>query len=221
MEAPISAAQRRLLVDLAAQVPQGNPPDCVRVAVDGVDGAGKTTFADQLAAQLRDGGRDVVRISIDDFHQPRTVRYRRGRTSPEGFWLDSYDLRALHRWVLQPLGPGGDRRYRSAAHDLATDRPVEPPEQTVPAGGVLVLDGLFLHRDDLLGTWDLSIFLQAPFSVTVPRMATRDGSSADPGHPSPTRYVQGQGLYFAACSPWTRADVVVNNTNVDTPAVVA
>jgi len=35
----------------AAQVPRGNPPDCVRVAVEGVDGAGKTMFADQLAAR--------------------------------------------------------------------------------------------------------------------------------------------------------------------------
>lgn len=202
-------------------MPQGSPPDCVRVAGNGVDGAGETTFADQLAAQLGDGGRDVVRISIDDFQQPRAVRYRRGRASPEGFWLDSYDLCALHQWVLRPLGPGGSRRYRSAAHDLAIDRPVEPAEQTAPAGAVLVLDGLFLHRDELFGTWDLSIFLQVPFSVSVPRMATRDGSSADPGHPSLTRYVQGHGLYFAACSPWARADVVVDNTNMDTPAVMA
>jgi len=190
------------------------------VAVDGVDGAGKTMFADQLA-QLRDGGRDVVRVSIDAFHHPRAVRYRRGRTSPKGFWLDSYDLRTLHKRVLQPLGPGGNRRYRTAAHDLATDLQVEPPEQDAPAGAVLVLDGLFLHRDELLGTWDLSIFLQVPFGVSVARMAARDGGSADPGHPSLTRYVRGQGLYFAACSPWTRADVVVDNTNLDAPAVLA
>ncbi len=31
----------------------------------------------------------------------------------------------------------------------------------------------------------------------------------------------GQGLYFAACSPWTCADVVVDNTNLDAPAVLA
>lgn len=197
------------------------PPDCVRVAVDGVDGAGKTMFADQLAAQLRGGGRDVVRVSIDAFHHPRAVRYRRGRTSPEGFWLDSYDLRTLHKRVLQPLGPGGNRRYRTAAHDLATDLPVEPPEQDAPVGAVLVLDGLFLHRDELLGTWDLSIFLQVPFGVSVARMAARDGGSADPAHSSLTRYVRGQGLYFAACSPWTCADVVVDHTNLDAPAVLA
>jgi len=219
--ARVSTARRRLLGRIGAQVPRGNPPDCVRVAVDGVDGAGKTMFADQLAAQLRDGGRDVVRVSIDAFHHPRAVRYRRGRTSPKGFWLDSYDLRTLHKRVLQPLGPGGNRRYRTAAHDLATDLQVEPPEQDAPAGAVLVLDGLFLHRDELLGTWDLSIFLQVPFGVSVARMAARDGGSADPGHPSLTRYVRGQGLYFAACSPWTRADVVVDNTNLDAPAVLA
>lgn len=106
-------------------------------------------------------------------------------------------------------------------HDLATDLPVEPPEQDAPAGAVLVLDGLFLHRDELLGTWDLSIFLQVPFGVSVARMAARDGGSADPGHSSLTRYVRGQGLYFAACSPWTCADVVVDNANLDAPADLA
>ena len=69
---------------VAAAVGAGRPPDCVRVGVDGVDGAGKTTFADELARALRAEGRPVVRVSLDDFHNPRAVRYRLGRESPAG-----------------------------------------------------------------------------------------------------------------------------------------
>ena len=47
------------------------------VAVDGVDGAGKTTFCDELASVLRAQGRAVVRASVDDFHHPRAIRWRR------------------------------------------------------------------------------------------------------------------------------------------------
>jgi uridine kinase len=43
------------------------------VAIDGVDGFGKSTFVDQLSASLRAVGRAVVRVSVDNFHYPRAV----------------------------------------------------------------------------------------------------------------------------------------------------
>lgn len=45
-------------------------------------------------------------------------RYARGGTSPEGFWLDSYDYARLKAEVLEPLAPGGSRRFRTRGHDL-------------------------------------------------------------------------------------------------------
>lgn len=214
-----SDARLRLLDEVARAVPSRDTG--VRVAVDGVDGAGKTTFADELAFRLRALGRAVVRVWADDFLNPRAVRYQRGRSSPEGFFLDSYDLPSLRRLVLDPLGPGGDRRYRLACHDLAADRPLDVPWHEAPAGAVLVLDGLFLHRDELAGIWDLSVFLQVPFAVSVARLAARDGSPPDPSHPALARYVGGQQLYFDACSPWERADLVVDNSDLHAPVLTA
>ncbi len=43
----------------------------------------------------------------------------------------------------------------------------------------MVIDGIFLHRDELVEAWDYSIFLDVPFEVSVARMAVRDGSAAD------------------------------------------
>ncbi|MFI7597695.1 uridine kinase [Actinoplanes sp. NPDC049681] len=193
------------------------PGGAVRVAVDGVDGVGKSTFARRLAAELAAAGRPAVHVSADGFHHPAAVRHRRGRRSPEGFWLDSYDYAALIDNVLIPFGTGGSRRYRPAVHDVATDEVLDSPWLVAPPDAVLVVDGLFLHRDELAGFWDFSVFLAAPFDVTVPRMAARDGSHPDPGHPSQARYVQGQRLYFAACEPWKRASVVVDNTDLSRP----
>lgn len=213
-----SSPRARVLHDIADLIPA--PPGCVRVAIDGVDGVGKSTFATELAVVLRGRGRPVVQVSADDFLHPRAVRYRRGRESPEGFWLDSYDHRALVADVLAPFGPHGSRRYRAAAHDLATDRPLDVAWRTAAADTVLVVDGLFLHRDELVGCWELSVFLDAPFAVTVARMARRDGSHPDPQHPSQHRYVQGQRLYLAACTPRRRATVVVDNTELHHPVIV-
>lgn len=189
------------------------------MAIDGVDGAGKTVFADHLAAVLRTSARHVVRVSADDFHNPGLIRHRRGRSSPEGFWLDSYDYAALRTRALDPFGPGGSRRHQPASHDLATDKPLDPPVQTAPPGTVLVVDGLFLHRDELAGGWDLSVFLQVPFTVSVARLAARDGTHADPQHHSLVRYVEGQRRYFTACQPWQRADLVIDATDLDAPTL--
>ena len=68
---------------LAAEILQNNGRGRVIVAVDGVDGAGKTYFADALAEALRRAGHTVFRASIDGFHNTRALRYARGATSPE------------------------------------------------------------------------------------------------------------------------------------------
>jgi len=208
-----------VLTDISALVPV-RPDGFVRVGIDGVDGVGKTTFADALAAHLRADGRDVVRIRADDFLNPRAVRHRLGRDSPEGFFLDSYDVPRLRLDVLDPFSPHGSGRYRDAALDLAADRPLDPPWQQAAPGSVLVLDGMFLHRDELAGIWDVGVLLDAPFTETVHRMAERDGSNPDPDHPSVRRYVEGQRLYFRTCDPHSRADVVVDNADVVHPTIV-
>ncbi len=216
-----SVRRRDVLLAIAARVPAPVGVDAVRVAVDGVDGSGKSVFANQLAGVLREQDRPVVRASVDDFHRPRAERYRRGRSSPSGFWLDSFDYHRLQHDLLDPLGPAGSRRHRTAVHDLGTDQHLDLPWVIAPPGVVLVLDGLFLHRDELHGLWELSVFLDVPFDVTAARMAARDGSNPDPQHRSMRRYVDAQRTYFQSCSPAKRADLVIDNTDWDRPVLHA
>jgi uridine kinase len=196
------------------------PDGYLRVGIDGVDGAGKTTFADALAAYLQVAGRSCVRVRADDFLHPSAVRYRRGRESPEGFFRDSYDLERLYADVLGPFAPTGSGRYRDRALDVVSDTPLDRPWAQAPRGSVLVLDGMFLHRDELAGVWDVSVFLDVPFAETARRMAVRDGSEPDPDHPSMRRYVEGQRLYLDSCVPSERAHVVVDNSDPLDPVVL-
>lgn len=209
-----------LLRQVADLVPTAVGDDCVRVGIDGPDASGKTTFADELADVLRSLGRHVIRVSVDDFHNVRAIRYRRGRLSPEGFWLDAFDYDRLRSDVLDPLGPAGSRRYRRAAHDLTTDRVLTPPYETAAPNAVLVTDGLFLHRDELATCWDFSVLLAVPFDVTTRRMAARDGTNPDPDHPTIQRYIAAQHLYTNACNPRSRATVTINNTIPESPHLV-
>ncbi len=156
----------------------------LRVAVDGVDGSGKTTFADGLCRGLRAADHSVVRVSLDDFHHREPVRYRRGRTSSEGFWLDSYNYPAFKTHILEPLAPGGTGQIRAKHHDVVSDNLLDHPVQTAPPGSILIVDGMFLHRAELRDEWGFSIFLDVPFGITAARMAERDGTHPNPGHPS-------------------------------------
>lgn len=56
------------------------------------------------------------------------------------------------------------------------------------------------------------MFLDVPFSISVRRMAERDGTHPDPEHPSMRRYVEGQRIYVSRCHPAERATHVVQNS---------
>jgi uridine kinase len=185
------------------------------VAVDGVDGAGKSTFADDLAAAV---ALPVVRASVDGFHRSRALRYARGRDSPEGFYLDSYDYPRLRADLLDPFRAGS--AVRTAVFDLDRDVPADVGPVRPAPGSVLVLDGLFLHRPELRGYWDLSVFLRADFDVTFARMARRDGCPADPSDPANRRYLEGQRLYLASASPERHATVVIDHNDPAAPRIL-
>lgn len=188
------------------------------VAVDGIDGSGKTSLAAKLAEEIKH--RPVVVIHADDFLNPSPVRHARGRTSPEGFWEDSYNYAALREYVLKPLSRDGDGLYRPASYHASTDRTVTPEPVQAPPQAVVLLEGMFLHRDELVGYWDASIFLDVPFTESAARMAIRNGSISDPDHPTMRRYVDGQRLYFEAARPWERATIVVDNTDFAAPRII-
>ncbi len=188
------------------------------VGVDGVDGVGKTTFADLLAAELEGRGRGVVRVCLDDFLNPAEVRYAQGRDSAEGYYADSVDLVAFRGAVVTPLRAG--RPVRTAVFDHRADAPVDVAPTPVPHDGVVLVDGIFLHRRELAALWDASVFLDAPFEVTVRRVAERDGTSPDPEDPSQRRYVGGQRLYLEECRPHHLASVVVDLTDLERPRVL-
>jgi uridine kinase len=196
----------------------------VRVAVDGVGAAGKTTLADELAAVLRESGRSVIRAGIDGFHNPRQVRHRRGPLSPMGYYEDSFDYEAVVANLLAPLGPGGSRRYRTAVYDFRSDAPVDAPERTAGADAVLLFDGIFLLRPEIRDHWDFRVFVDASFETTLKRALTRDvelfGSLEAVRERYLRRYIPGEMTYLREVRPRDRADVVVENDDHAQPRLL-
>ncbi|WP_439593998.1 uridine kinase [Microbacterium sp.] len=191
------------------------------LAVDGRDGAGKTVFADGLADVFAEDGSAVFRASIDSFHRPRDERWARGRTSPVGFYEDSYDYATFRRVLIDPFREGGQTGattgFQLAAFDVERDAAVESTWVTAPKDAVLIVDGIFLHRPALRGLWHWSVWLDVPIDVAYERMARRDGTDPDFLAPANTRYREGQELYLRDADPRDAASVIVDNTDFAHP----
>jgi len=218
----VSEAHASLLAGLADAIAGFDPDRRIRVAIDGVDGAGKTTLADALAPLVAAKGRPVIRASVDGFHNPQNLRYARGRYSPDGFYLDSYDYDAFRRLLLDPLSPDGSGRYAAKRFDLDSDEPFDLNPQQAGPTAALIVDGIFLHRPELRSCWDLSIFLKVNFDVSLPRGAARGQNfdAIDPHSPPHQRYVGGQKRYLAECAPEQQADIVIDYNYLRAPKVL-
>ncbi|WP_127820475.1 uridine kinase [Microbacterium sp. CPCC 204701] len=214
---PTTTLWRELRDDIRRQYPAGR----VIVAVDGIDGAGKSVFADGLAETFAETGDAVFRASIDGFHRPRAERYARGRHSPEGFYRDSYDYATFRRVLIDPFRDGaqtaGATGFQLSAFDVVRDAPAESQWVSAPRDAVLVIDGIFLHRPLLRDLWDWSLWLEVPFDVAYTRMAVRDGCDPDPDAPTNARYRRGQDLYLREAAPREAASVVVDNSDFAHP----
>ena len=106
-----------------------------------IDGVGSGSLADDLVDGLGAAGRDVVRVSAQDFLRPAGERFEWGREDVQSFrerWLDAG---ALRREVLDPALAG---TVLPSLWDAARDRSTRASPVPVSARGVVVVDGVLL-----------------------------------------------------------------------------
>ncbi len=229
---PIMTPQRSDVLEHTARLVLDHRHDTkpLLVGIDGIDGSGKSTFADELALLLTREGVNVIRSTVDSFHHPRNIRWRRGRDSPAGFYLDSHDLDALRSLLLDPFRAGPGSTYRTAAFDEPTDRPIDAPVVTLSGDEVLLFDGIFLSRPQLAEYWDLTIFLDGQARVNLGRlsyvMADAPEAGTDlVGHvlrwvERIDRYSSGMRFYLDSEDPQGRADLVIDNNDLANPSIL-
>jgi uridine kinase len=197
----------------------------VLVGIDGVDAAGKTTLADRLANKLEESQRQIIRASIDGFHNSRAIRYRQGRNSPIGYYQDSFDHRRIIDRLLRPLS-SGHLQYQEAAFDYRIDKEVILPFKKADKDAILVMDGIFLFRPELLDFWDIKIFLEVGFDVTLQRAIRRAKEQGSQDSEQEIidiynlRYIPGQRLYFHEASPVEKADILIDNSDYENPSII-
>ncbi|MFH1438989.1 MAG: cytidylate kinase family protein [Candidatus Woesearchaeota archaeon] len=210
----------RYLAKIIVNIKQFHP---IRVGIDGVDASGKTTLANELAEELKSYNRQIIRVSIDGFHNSKEIRYKKGRDSPEGYYFDSFNNQAIIENVLKPLSLNGDLHYTKAVFDFKTEAKVIVPTEQANMNAILLMDGVFLFRPELVNYWDIKIFLDVDFKITLQRALKRDGyylgSEQQIIEKYNQRYVPGQRLYFRDANPKEMADFVIDNNDFNNPLI--
>ncbi len=216
--------RKELIKTLGEGIYRQNPSHPLRVAIDGIDAAGKTSLADELAQYLQQKDREVIRASVDAFHNPASVRKAQGDLSPQGFYHDSFNNEALIQYLLHPLSPGGNRLYHTSVFDLINDQPALSSPKQASQNAILLLDGIFLLRPVLIKYWDLRFYLDISFENSIKRGSLRDtnifGSATAAKRRYRLRYIPGQKLYHSEARPLDRADIIIDNNKLADPEFI-
>jgi uridine kinase len=191
------------------------------VAIDGIDAAGKSKLAKELVFPLRKTGRQIIHISLDSYLQPSSIRYKRGRESPEGYYYDSFNYLNLISDILEPLALDGDRKIRRSSFDIAFEKTSFSEIEGVNKDAIVLFDGVFLMRPELFNFWDIKIFIDISFEVAIDRVIDRDinkfGSVETVRKLYELRYFGGQRIYFDRCHPQSIADIILDNNDPKDP----
>jgi uridine kinase len=97
---------------------------------------------------------------------------------------------------------------------------LSPPVTTAAADAVLVFDGVFLMRPELIDRWDLRVFVSTALDKTVERALIRErgvSSRADVERRWRERYIPAQQFYFATVRPSDHVDIIVHNDDPQQP----
>jgi uridine kinase len=172
----------------------------VVVGIDGPSGAGKSTLARELA-QLRD---DVAIIDGDDFYRPLTESTRESLTPLEAVDL-LFDWERLRDEALAPLLRGEEARYRR--YDWEAGR-MGDDVASVPAAGVVLVEGCYVARPALRGYLDVIVVVDAPREVCIARQLARGEDSAD----TIARWRAAEDWYFERQDPRRVADLVIDGS---------
>lgn len=182
------------------------------LAIDGIDGSGKSILADRLMEALRADGVGAVLLRVDDFRRPVDWT-RTDRQEVDLYYDDYYDLPALDRCLRAFVT--GEPSVAVTPVDLVSGRP-QPPRQLTFAGAALaIVEGVFVRRLPTVREQGAVIVVETSPAEARRRILARDAakgrSQAEIAHRIAARYFPAQDRYRAAQDPrWPLAAIVDN-----------
>lgn len=191
------------------------------VGITGIDGSGKTELARELEHALKRCNQEVQTIHVDDFHNPKSVRYVPDLPEPQQYYMLSINFKRLVNEVLLPIKRYGELHTTLTVLDLHTDRWLLQRHYTVTSNTVVLLEGVFLFRPEIRPYVDLFVYLHVTEDVAIQRARVRDVPTQGEGvlRKYKVKYLPAQREYLQRFCPERYADVVIDNCDWKNPRV--
>jgi uridine kinase len=222
---PPASAERTALIKTMARNVAALGEGRLRVAVDGLTGAGKTSFGHELAAALHGEGRATMRASMDDFKHPWRHARENGydRLSGEGYYRNAYDFASARDLLLGPAGPAGTGEVALCGHDPLTGIDHRDKKVIAPAGAILIVDSVFAFRPEYNDCWEYRIWLDVDPDTALSRGIARDSAAEGADEAARVhrdRYHAAAAIYLAKVDPKSLADVIIDNRDFERPRIL-
>ena len=191
------------------------------IAVDGLDGSGKSQFAARLAATCKAAGTSVVTLSVDDFRRP--VRFGDvARPDEEDVYYERYyDFAAFDGCLRAFLN--GDEAAVVPRYDSATERLEGDLTLRFAGADLAIVDGVFLRRASVVAAGETILLMVNPEEAQR-RILARDRkkgrSDQEITRRITRRYFPGQERYRREHDPFGQAAVVIDNDDWRQPRLV-
>lgn len=174
--------------DLEMILPKPPLKEPFLLGIDGLSRSGKTTFVSELEHLLEMSGYRSVTFHIDDYIEPKEKRYNTGHEE----WYEYYFL----QWDVAKL--------KQQLFDSIMER--IPPENLKV--DLVLIEGVFLQRDEWRSAFDCVLFLQCERDVRFGREKEETQRNLKKFE---ERYWKAEKYYMDTVKPLERADFVVES----------
>lgn len=184
------------------------------VGVDGLGGAGKTTFVQKLKEDLKNKGYDVVTIHLDDHIVESSKRYNTGYEEWYEYYYLQWDIKLLQTELFQTL-LCGNKLMKLPLYNKTTDT-VSTKEIYITPSSIVLIEGIFIQRREWRKYFDFVIFIDCPYKERAKRVLTRDlyiGNYQSRLNKYQKRYWIAEENYIKMEDPLEKADVIYNSIN--------
>ncbi|OAK46192.1 uridine kinase family protein [Bacillus wiedmannii] len=171
------------------------------IGIDGCGGAGKSTLANKIKSKFS----TVTIVHMDDFYLPSAQIINEHPTN-KSIGAD-FDWKRLLQEVLDPISNGIEGCYKR--YDWETDSLAET--HTVPAIGIVIIEGVYATRQELAEMYDLKIWVNCPRETRIKRGIARDGETARDMWEN--NWMVAEDMYVESHKPHEFADFIIDGTN--------
>lgn len=195
------------------------------LAIEGIDGSGKSMLANRLTDVLAQAGTPAVLLRVDDFRRP-IAWGRDARPEADVYYEDYYDLALLDRATRAFLA--GDAGFEIPVFDARSERHEGRRALSFSGAALAVVEGVFAQRVSVVGEAAVRgtgaiVYIETSRDEARRRILARDTARgrtvADVTHRIGARYFPAQDRYLREHAPLAQADALVVHERAGAPVL--